>query len=659
MTASPTQISRMSRSMPISALGRPSRLPRFRWQQPIKDMGTPPNEGLSEEESRNGFFWGKDSILPYQVIEDYDRAQAPGEMPLVRIGNGLMEIEIAPQFGGRLMRLYDVGRKRELVFANPVFQPANLAALNAWFSGGIEWNGLVPGHTPVTATEVFCGIVETARGPVLRIYEFDRVVEATWQVDLFLPAGEDKLYVHGRIVNSDPVAKRAYWWTNVAAPQSPGTRVVGPAAYGIEHVLPDNHLARLPFPDPARFDGSYPQNWRSATSVFLRAPEGRRRYISALDAAGVGLAQTATSEMAGRKFFFFGTAAGGQHWMDYLSRPGEGDYLEIQSGIMPTQNQRFDLPAESSIEWTEVYGALEADPAKVHDTDYAVAEAAVSAAIAARFPESELSDVDAFLREVAQQPVTTRLSEGAPWGGRHERLTGRALSAGLDFTVSTPRDLWDDIADGRPGAAADRVPAEIAVSPLWCDAIAKSAAAAPQSFVYPLLLSVAALDREDRAAARTHLAASLALQSSWLGQRQRALLADSVEEAAEAYRLAMADPDAPDELAVEIAAFLMQHKRMDDLAALLSGLPERVLSRERIILARAASAAERGDAAELETLLGTHFATIREGEVLPEELWKALQQLKFTAAGGAGDFAQWLKSHPAPEHLVYRMHEEK
>ena len=120
----------------------------------------------------------------------------------------------------------------------------------------------------------------------------------------------------------------------------------------------------------------------------------------------------------------------------------------------------------------------------------------------------------------------------------------------------------------RPAAAAARVPAEIAVSPLWCDAIARSAAAAPQSSVYPLLLSVAALDREDRAAARAHLATSLALQSSWLGQRQRALLADSVDEAAEAYGLAMADPDAPDELAVEIAAFLMQHKRMDALAAI-------------------------------------------------------------------------------------------
>ena len=82
-----------------------------------------------------------------------------------------------------------------------MFQPANLAALNAWFSGGIEWNGLIPGHTPFTCAPVFAGVRETAEGPILRIYEFDRIVEATWQVDLFMPADSARLFAHGRIVN--------------------------------------------------------------------------------------------------------------------------------------------------------------------------------------------------------------------------------------------------------------------------------------------------------------------------------------------------------------------------------------------------------------------------------------------------------------------------
>jgi len=64
-------------------------------------------------------------------------------------------------------------------------------------------------------------------------------------------------------------------------------------------------------------------------------PGGERLFIAALDDRGIGLAQTATAAMGGRKFFYFGTAPGGRHWMDYLTLPGEGDYIELQSGIAP------------------------------------------------------------------------------------------------------------------------------------------------------------------------------------------------------------------------------------------------------------------------------------------------------------------------------------
>ena len=198
-----TRIETTARRMPVSRLGGPSSLPRFRWQQPIPDSETPADRGLSAEESAHSFKWGKDSILPYRVYDDYDRAQRPDDLSFLTLDNGRLRVSVAPQYGGRLMELRDLTLGRDLVFRNPVFQPANLASLNAWFSGGIEWNGLIPGHTPFTCAPVFAGIIETARGPVLRLYEFDRVVEATWQIDLFLPQDDDRLFVHGRIVNAD------------------------------------------------------------------------------------------------------------------------------------------------------------------------------------------------------------------------------------------------------------------------------------------------------------------------------------------------------------------------------------------------------------------------------------------------------------------------
>ncbi len=659
-----TTITTTTRRMPMSRLGAPSGLPRFRWQQPIADNNAPPNRGLSAEEDSHVFQWGKDSILPYRVYDDYDRNLVDGDMELISITNGRLEVTVAPHLGGRLMSMRDLKLGRDLVFTNPVFQPANLAALNAWFSGGIEWNGLIPGHTPFTTARIFAGIVETDRGPILRLYEFDRIVEATWQVDLFLPDDDGRLYVHGRIANAADTTRLAYWWTNVAAPMTRGMRVISPADYSIEHVLPGNELARFPFPDPARFDGSFPDRWRDSTSVFFRAPDARRRYIAALGTDGLGLAQASTGALVGRKFFYFGTAAGGQQWMDYLARPGEGDYIEIQAGVTPTQNQRFELPPRSELEWTEVYGALYVDPAHALDPSYATAVAATSAAIDIRFPEAELADVDAFLAAAARQPVTQRLSEGSVWGARQEQLIGRPLAAGLDFSVDVPGDAWDDLlATGRfSDAALATVPGDFAVSDLWVAALEKSRAAEGDTWLHALLLGIAALDREDRVTAARSFDRSVALRPTWLGLRQRALVAADSAAAERDYLAAWATGEAPPALAAEIVDHLVRHDRLAELETFASGLPDTALRDERVHLGRARVAARQGDLDLLEKLLDRRFATIREGEMLLDQLWTSLQQGRLQASLGReptpGELAARLEQHPVPAHLNFRMKSE-
>ncbi|WP_423068840.1 DUF5107 domain-containing protein [Devosia sp. CN2-171] len=659
-----TTITPTTRRMPMSRLGQPSGLPRFRWQQPIADTNTPPNRGLSPEEDSHGFQWGKDSILPYRVFDDYDRHLVEADMELIAITNGRLEVTVAPQLGGRLMSLRDLKLGRDLVFTNPVFQPANLASLNAWFSGGIEWNGLIPGHTPFTTARIFAGIVETERGPILRLYEFDRIVEATWQIDLFLPEDDGRLYVHGRTVNAADTAKLAYWWTNVAAPMSKGMRVISPADYSIEHVLPGNELARFSFPDPARFDGSYPENWRDSTSVFFRAPAARRRYIAALGADGFGLAQTSTSTLVGRKFFYFGMAPGGQQWMNYLARPGEGDYIEIQSGVTPTQNQRFELPARSELEWTEVYGALFVDPVNAQDPNYRTAVATTSAAIDIRFPEAELADVDTFLAAAARKPVAQRLSSGSVWGARQEQLIHGPLAEGLDFSVPFPGDAWDDlVTTGRfSDTALAMVPDDIAVSDLWVDALERSRAGQGDTWLHALLLGIAALDREDRSKTTALFDQSIALKPTWLGLRQRALIAADPAAAERDYLAAWATGEAPPALAAEIVAHLVKHNRLTELEAFASSLPEAALTDERVHLGRARVAAQQGDLDLLEKLLDRRFATIREGEMLLDQLWGSLQRGRLAEALGReptpAELAERLKQHPVPAHLNFRMKSE-
>jgi len=648
-------------SLPMARLGRPSNLPRFRWQQPIPNTRTPPNFGLNPEESANGFNWGEDSILPYQVSDDYDREVKSGTLDVVVIDNGRLRAVVAPTLGGRLLELKDLATGRDLVFRNPVFQPANLAALNAWFSGGIEWNGLIPGHTPFTCAPVFAGIRDTADGPILRIYEFDRIVEATWQIDLFLPAESAVLYAHGRIVNPNDAQRLAYWWTNVAAPMSDGTRVLSPAAYSIEHIWPGNNLGRCDFPR-ADWDASYPDNWENATSVFFRAPNAPRLFIASLDKAGYGLMQTSTRDMTGRKFFYFGSAPGGQNWMDYLSRPGEGKYLEIQSGIAPTQNQRFVLAAGEERDWTEAYTPLALAADAAHTKDFNAATASAGAALDRQVPAVELARIDAFLRAEARQPVTRRLSSGEPWGQRQEQVLGKQLAAGLDFSLATPSDFWDDIAAGRPVDAARLadIPQGVAVSDLWVSRLTASAAKG-QSWLHALMLAIATLDRDDKAAASTHLRHSLEQHPSWLGYRIEALLSDDADARSQSYLRAWQSGGAPPELAIEIAMHFVALRRSADLKAFVDSLPSDVREKERIILARAVVAADAADFDELERLLfSRQFASIREGETLLSDLWIRLRRGRLEAGLGRKAMDAEVRAdlivHPLPKALDLRMH---
>lgn len=659
MTA--TTIRKETITLPMARLGRPSNMPRYRSQQPTPNRVTPPNFGLSEEESRHGFNWGDDSILPYQVSDDYDRNVQPGQLDCVVIDNGLLRAVVAPSLGGRLLELKDLRTSRDLVFRNPVFQPANLAALNAWFSGGIEWNGLIPGHTAFTCAPVFAGMRETAQGPILRIYEFDRIVEATWQVDLFLPTGSTTLFAHGRIVNPAAGPRLAYWWTNIAAPMSEGTRVLSAADYSIEHIWPGNNLGRCDFPRKD-WEASYPENWENATSVFFRAPSVPRRFVMSVDRGGYGLGQTSTAEMVGRKFFYFGSAPGGQNWMDFLARPGEGKYLEIQSGIAPTQNQRFELAAGGELEWTEAFFSVQLDATQAHG-NYHAAVSHAARAVDATVPAEELVRVDAFLREQARRPLAVHYSSGTAWGERQEQLLGRPLATGLDFAVAREPDAWDDLARGLTISVEHLhdIPIGIAVSDLWLERIRASAEAQGETWLHALLLAVALLDRGETDAAGMAVERSLSLRPSWLGYRTKALIVTNADEASELYRRAWAAGDPPPELAVEIATHLMAAGRSAELKSFVDALPTEVRDNERIILARAMVAANDRQFDELERLLlSRQFATIREGETLLSDLWVRLRRGRVEAELGrvatADEARADLARHPLPRSLDLRMH---
>ncbi|MGH3340821.1 MAG: DUF5107 domain-containing protein, partial [Propionibacteriaceae bacterium] len=275
-------------------LGPESPLPPFAGLQRLPDPSGSPD---LPSDMRERIGYGRlVNPLPYALQNGYSRDLRRQDIPAVRLANGRLEALVLPGLGGRLWSLRDLMADRDLVFCNRRLQFANFALTDAWFAGGIEWNLGSTGHSATTSRPVFAGSVPSRRGAALRIWEWERTRDLVFSVDLLMPAGRALLLAFVRVRNLDPEPKPLYWWTNIAAPEELGVRVLAPAA-GAWRTGYDGSIARvgIPFPadDPAT-DISYPLPAQRAADYFFQVPAGARPWIAAVQADGRGLVQTST-----------------------------------------------------------------------------------------------------------------------------------------------------------------------------------------------------------------------------------------------------------------------------------------------------------------------------------------------------------------------------
>ena len=190
--------------IPASPLGPENPLPMFRDAAGSKPIG---HDGsfLPEDE----YLFGREidfQVLPNLMQDGYGRKRKLAELKTIVLENDVLKARFLPDFGGRLISLEEKETRRELLFRNPVLQPANLAVRNAWFSGGIEWNVGVFGHCPHTCSPVFfAALTDGEGGEFLRIWEYERIRRVFWQIDFHLPRGARQLCAHVRIVNDASV----------------------------------------------------------------------------------------------------------------------------------------------------------------------------------------------------------------------------------------------------------------------------------------------------------------------------------------------------------------------------------------------------------------------------------------------------------------------
>ncbi|NEB77795.1 DUF5107 domain-containing protein [Streptomyces sp. SID14478] len=495
-----TVVRREVLTLPGAALGPVNPLPPLRPLDEVHVLDERSKEDLPLDMARQLGWRPLRSVLPERLRDGYGRERTSVALDALVIENDRLRATVLPGLGGRVASLFHKPTGRELLYRNPVFQPAAFALNGAWFSGGIEWNIGATGHSTLSCAPLHAARVTAPDGgEMIRLWEWERLRDLPFQVDLWLPENSDFLHVGVRIRNPHEKPAPVYWWSNIAVPEE--RRVLAPAReawhFGYEHAL-----RRVPVPQYDGTDRTYPLNSEFPADYFYEVQDGRRRWIAALDEDGQGLAQTSTDALRGRKLFLWGSGTGGRRWQEWLTEPGTGGYAEIQAGLARTQLEYVRLESAGELSWLEAYGPLSADAKTVHDTgswDGAVAEA--EERLEQALPRAAVQDAyEAWLPHADAEPGE-RLAVGSGWGALEVLRTGEKLS-GTPFDESTLDEAqapWRELMETGVFPEPRRVgaPGPTLVAPPWRDML-ETAPARPLSEYH---LGVAQWHAGDRAQA--------------------------------------------------------------------------------------------------------------------------------------------------------------
>ncbi len=647
-------------------IGPENPLPSFRSAHYDAQIDAAANNIPAEDTDGLGLATGF-RVLPWRVQDGYSRRREVRELPSFVLENEILRVRVLPGAGGKVADIYHKPLGRELIYRNPVFQPANLALRNAWTSGGIEWNTSQPGHHYLTCGPIHCARVAGPDGsPVLRVYAWERVKRFPYHLDFHLPPGSPFLFVRVRLINPHDYELPTYWWSNAAVLETAGSRVIAPADTTY------HGLTVYDCPVINGLDYSYSTQVKRSYDLFFRIPPERRPWEVYVDRDGRGYAHTSTRRLRGRKLFAWGMGQGGDRWNEYLAVPNMR-YVEVQAGLAYTQSHTARMPAATEWTWTEAMGYFEADAARLHSDNWQAAYTEAGAVVDQMLPEAELAGIDAALATVATTPPEEVLFRGHGWAAL-ELLRAEVAGDDPGIPPELPFDSDDLGPDQEPwrqllqtGVFPPREPSDdpgqFQVQPEWQALLRQSVdRGRSDHWLAWYHLGVMAMEAGDADTARAAWETSHARTPNGWALRNLAVIearAGNAAAAADLLARAVETGPAAAALVAEYATNLLGRKQFDALEALLAAIPEDVRQSERLRLAAGWVALQAGRLDEGEAVLAGDFATIQEGELTLSELWFGLQEVRVAQAEGveidAALKARVRQECPPPYAIDFRM----
>ncbi len=401
-------------------------------------------------------FGAIDSPLPHTMFDSYDSAPEELNFRCFVLENRYLRAEFLPEVGGRLWRLWDKEKARDIIYYNPEFLPCNLAIRNAWVAGGIEYNFGRRGHDAQTSDSRFAARVVAADGtPILRFYEFNRDRAVPFQMDFYLPENSRFLYNVVRVVNPHAETIPMYYWANIALAETPDCRVLVRAhdAYTNNYNEGHHQLAHVALPDGEGFDATFPARFPHARDHFYRLDPGERELETVAYAGDRLFVFASTARLVGRKLLVWGGNTGGRHWQKKLVGAGCEPYIEIQGGYTHTQMESRPMPPSTVWEHVEAYGEVSADYSALSG-DFESASLLARETVYQALPESELDKVLNLARADFLTKPGQVLHRGSGWGAlevyrRSHGDPGKFWPDHLDFgDLGAEQEAWRRLFDG-------------------------------------------------------------------------------------------------------------------------------------------------------------------------------------------------------------------
>ncbi len=581
--------------------------------------------------------------LPYRMQDRYDRSEELLTLETIVMENEYLKAVFLPGYGGKLWSLYSKEEERELLFVNPVFRFANLANRNAWMSGGIEWNLGHMGHHMLTSTDVYCGKVTAPDGEeFLRIYDYEAGHAQVLQMDFHLPDGAKQLAVHVRIQNARDTETPLYWWTNVAVPLTDDTRVFSSTKEVMYQLIPEEtgglpgfgHCQMPEQPNLPGVDLSYPRQIPHSLEYFFQnSKKTVAPWEISVEKDCRGFMERSTQPLRTRKMFCWGSNTGGRHWCDYLSKAGEGDYIELQAGVAPSQLHTGILPEDGVVSFTQFFGAYSTDE-RAQKLEWNEAFSSVDSRVEELLPAAKVQELHIAYGLKSTLKAQELLHTGTWYGGlemaRREKAGEMAIATHLYFPRPETEEYgsWLKVLEGQE-LPETSIPHPYMTDEKWLDYLKEAAENGNQETKFQYAVSMAENGYQKQA--EKILEELVEKKNPWAAHTL-ALLYQRDKNLQEAHKYFMMSYEWEQgkldvSFAEDALQSLLRVKEYEKAWALYEAVPEEQRTETEELLA-AEAAVKLGKEEFLEKAYKKVYSAIREGAVGLADVWYEHQARK-------------------------------